>query len=153
MALPIDHIAIACRDLDAAAARYERLGFVRGPVEKLASQEVRLIFLEPDAGSPRIELLAPLVPGEGTVGHFLEQRGEGLHHIAFRTTNLREEIERLRGEGFEPIAPGDASGDADGDGIRTGAEGARVAFLHPRSAGGVLIEIVERLSAQFQKLL
>ena len=86
-------------------------------------------------GSTRVELLEPTSP-DSAVGRFVAKRGEGIHHLAFRVQDLEAVLERLRSHGVEIL----------GDGARDGAEGTRVAFLHPRSAGGVLIELVSRPS-------
>jgi methylmalonyl-CoA/ethylmalonyl-CoA epimerase len=140
-ALPIDHIGIACRDLEAASRPYRRMGYVAGPVEDAPGQNVRLVFLSPEtvaAPAPRIELLAPAPAGAGPITRFLDKQGEGLHHLAFRTPDLPAELDRLRGEGYEAIEAETVQG-----AIRPGAGGTRVAFLHPRAAGGVLIELVQ----------
>ncbi len=124
--LPLDHVAIAVPDLDEASSLYERLTGVSGsPVEALEAQGVRVSF----HGS--IELLEPLGP-DTTVGRFLSRRGPGLHHVGFRTEDLATEIERLAAEGFETI-----------EGPRVGARGHLVAFLHPRTTGKILVELVQ----------
>ena len=124
--LPLDHVAIAVPDLEEASMSYQRLTGVSGsPVETLEAQGVRVSF----HGS--IELLEPLGP-DTTVGRFLSRRGPGLHHVGFRTEDLAAEIERLIGEGFETI-----------EDPRVGARGHLVAFLHPRTTGKVLVELVQ----------
>ncbi|HKK08153.1 MAG TPA: VOC family protein, partial [Gemmatimonadota bacterium] len=83
-------------------------------------------------GAGRVELLEPTAP-DTPVGRFLERHGPGLHHVCLTVPDLDGALERAREEGGEPLPPG----------IRTGAGGTRVAFLHPRSAGGVLLELSE----------
>lgn len=124
---PIDHIAVAVRSIEDAAPLYELLSGARcSPPEELPSQGVRVAFVG------GIELLEPL-SADSTVGRFLERDGEGLHHVAYRVEDLQAELDRLAGEGLELIdeAP------------RAGAGGHRVAFLHPRSTGRVLVELVQ----------
>ncbi|TLZ95561.1 MAG: methylmalonyl-CoA epimerase [Methanobacteriota archaeon] len=127
---PAHHIGVAVRRLDEALADYGKLGFEAGPVEEMPTQGVRVAFLR--AGPVRIELLESLSP-EGVIARFIERRGEGLHHLAFSVPDIREEMRRLRGQGLELI-------DAE---PRPGAHGRLVAFLHPRSARGVLLELVQ----------
>jgi methylmalonyl-CoA/ethylmalonyl-CoA epimerase len=125
--LPLDHVAVAVASIEEALPLYERLGGVSGsPIEALAEQGVRVAFVGP------VELLEPLGP-ETPVGRFLARRGPGLHHIAYRTPDIRKELARLSAEGFEAI-------DRE---PRSGARGHRVAFLHPRTTGGALVELVE----------
>jgi methylmalonyl-CoA epimerase len=125
--LPIDHVAIAVRSLEDAARLFERLtGSLATPVESIESQGVRVAFVG------AVELLEP-TRAESPVARFLERRGGGLHHVAYRTPNLAEELERLRAAGYELID----------ERPRPGARGHMVAFLHPRSTGGILVELVE----------
>lgn len=125
--LPLDHVALAVPDLEEAVRLHERLAGHRGsPAEVLEDQGVRVAFAGP------LELLEPLSP-DTAVGRFLDRNGPGLHHVAYRTPNLDTELARLRAEGFELV-------DSE---ARSGARGHRVAFLHPRSTGRVLIELVE----------
>ncbi len=124
---PLDHVAVAVASLEEATRTYQLLaGATPSPVEELPAQGVRVCFL----GS--LELLEPLGPGT-PVGRFLERRGPGLHHIAFRVADLPGALAHLRKEGVELI-------DSE---PRPGARGHQVAFLHPRSTGGVLIELVQ----------
>ena len=122
-----DHVAVAVPSIEESAPRYERLtGGKLTPVEVVAEQNVRVAFVG------TLELIQPTRP-DSAVGRFLEKRGSGLHHLAYRTENIRAELARLRKAGYELI-------DAE---PRAGARGHKVAFLHPRSTGGVLIELVE----------
>lgn len=127
ISFPLDHVAVAVSSLEEAAPIFELLtGTSRSPVEELPAQGVRVCFV----GS--MELLEPLDP-ETTVGRFLQKRGQNLHHIAYRVPNLPEALTKLREEGFELI-----------DEIpRPGARGHQVAFLNPRSTGGILTELVQ----------
>ena len=124
---PIDHVAVAVASLEEAIPTFELLsGHSGSPVETLESQGVRVTFV----GS--VELLEPLGP-ETSVGRFLQKRGPGLHHIAYRVPTLSKALHRLKSEGVTLIdqAP------------RTGARGHQVAFLHPKSTEGILVELVQ----------
>ncbi|WP_456409885.1 methylmalonyl-CoA epimerase [Oceanithermus sp.] len=128
--MELHHVGVAVLDLAEAAERYRALGYQLIAEEILPEQGVHAAMLQ--SGASRIELLEPLGP-ETTVGRFLEKRGPGLHHLAFATPNLIEQLERLRAEGVRLIdeAP------------RRGFGGHWVAFAHPKSYGGVLVEFVE----------
>lgn len=129
-ALPLDHVAVAVASLDDGAA-YAALGWVAdGPDEVVAAQGVAVRVLRGPQG-PALELLAPLGP-DTPVGRFLARRGPGLHHLAYRVTDLEAEVARLAalGGAFVDAAP------------RPGRGGSRVVFLHPRWTGGVLVELV-----------
>lgn len=131
MPLPLDHVAIAVPSLSSALPLYEALtGSKSSPPEAVAAQAVNVVFLG-EAGA-RVELIEPTDPGS-PVGRFLEKRGPGLHHIAYRVPDLRAALARLQSAGFQLI-------DRE---PRTGAHGRRIAFIHPSSTGGVLIELVE----------
>ena len=126
-ARPLDHVAIAVHSLEDATPAFELLsGEVSSPPVTLEAQGVRVAFIG------TIELLEPLGP-ETTVGRFLERRGPGLHHIAYRTDDIVGELARLQAEGLRVI-------DSE---PRPGAHGL-VAFLHPSCTGGVLVELVQR---------
>ncbi len=127
VALPLDHVAVAVPSIEDFHAVYESIsGATCSDPEVLESQGVRVTF----CGS--VELMEPLGP-DTIVGRFLARRGPGLHHIAYRSDDLEADLRRLGGEGFELID----------EEPRAGAGGHRVAFLHPRSTGGVLIELVQ----------
>ncbi len=124
---PLDHVAIAVRSLDEACRLYQLLsGSECSRPETLDAQGVRVAFAGP------VELLEPLDP-DTPVGRFLARRGPGLHHIAYGSPDLRADLERLRANGFRLID----------EEPRPGARGHLVAFLHPESTGGVLVELVE----------
>lgn len=127
------HLGIAVRDLEAALVRYRTLGFVPTSIEDVPTESVRVAFLDP--GGVRLELLEPLRP-EGAIHRFLETRGEGLHHVAFEVEDVHAEMDRLRREGFELVD----------ERPRPGAHGRVVAFVHPRSVHGVLVELVAEAS-------
>ena len=127
----IDHIAIAVHDLDSSLKFYtDVLGLENAGIEKVEDQKVRLAMLP--IGDTRIELLESTTE-DGPIAKFLEKKGEGMHHIAFRVENLDGELIRMEEMGVELI-----------DKIpKTGADGNRVAFLHPKSTFGVLTELSE----------
>lgn len=128
----LDHIAIA---IDSPAAR-ERWTHLLGQApfheEEVPAQGVRVTFFQ--VGPTKIELLEPLSP-DSPVGRFLERRGAGLHHVAFFVEHLREEAERLKAAGFEALT----------DEPQPAALSKQAIFFHPRSTGGVLIELVSYL--------
>lgn len=124
---PIDHVAVATPSIREAASLFELLtGASCSPVESLPEQGVDVAFVG------TIELLEPRSEESG-VARFLERKGPGLHHVAFRVPDIAAALARLEAEGVEPI-------DRE---ARPGARGHRVAFLHPRTTGGVLWELVE----------
>ena len=127
---PVDHVGIAVRRLDAALVTYRSMGLAPESIEALVSQGVRAAFLP--AGDVSIELLEPLTP-DGVIARFLERRGEGLHHVAFRVPDIRGELERLREAGMRLVD----------EEPRVGARGRLVAFVHPSSVHGVLVELVQ----------
>jgi methylmalonyl-CoA/ethylmalonyl-CoA epimerase len=126
----IDHLGIAVKSLTEARQFYEKLGLEVLPEEVVESEKVRVAMVP--IGESRIELLEPTVP-ESTIAKFLEKRGQGLHHVALHVTNLAETVERLKASGTRLI----------NEEIKTGAGGHRYVFVHPSSAGGVLLELVE----------
>ena len=131
----IDHVGVAVEDLDAALALYE--GSLEMPVahrETVTEQGVEAVLL--DVGSSHVELLRPLGP-DTAVGKFLARRGPGLHHVAYRVDDIDSTLDALRAAGIELID----------EQPRVGIRQSRVAFLHPRSTGGVLTEIVEPADA------
>jgi methylmalonyl-CoA epimerase len=127
----IDHIGVATDDLDGAVALYEgTLGMPVAHRETIESQGFEAVLL--DVGEGHVELLSPLGP-ETPVGKYLDKRGPGLHHVAYAVTDIDDVLSRLKEAGIEMI-------DAE---PRQGIRDSRVAFVHPRSTGGVLTEIVE----------
>ena len=125
---PLDHVGVAVHSITESARVYEKLsGDTCSQPETLQAQGVRVAFVGP------VELLEPLGP-DTTVGRFLDRRGPGIHHIAYRTPDLEGDLARLGAAGLQLI-------DRE---PRLGANGHRVAFVHPSSTGGVLVELVER---------
>jgi methylmalonyl-CoA epimerase len=126
----VHHVAVVVRDLDKALAFYrDRLRLPLDVVMPIETDGVRIAFLP--VGESNIELVEPTRDDTG-VARFLETRGEGFHHVCLEVDDLAAELDRLAGEGVELIdtAP------------RRGAEGP-VAFIHPRSGHGVLVELIE----------
>ena len=127
----IDHIGVAVEDLDAAIALYEQsFEMTLAHRETVEDQGVEAVLL--DVGEGHVELLRPLGP-DTAVGKFLAKSGAGLHHVAYAVDDIDATLEQLTAAGIELI---DSK-------PRTGIRESRVAFLHPRSTGGVLTEIVE----------
>jgi methylmalonyl-CoA epimerase len=127
----IDHVGIAVSDLDRATALYEEtFGMPVAHRETVASQGVEAVLL--DVGDGHIELLRPLGP-DTVVGRFVAKRGEGLHHVAYRVQDIDAALAQLKSGGVALV-------DSE---ARPGIRGSRVAFVHPRSTGGTLTEIVE----------
>jgi len=132
MIIGIDHIGIAVKDLNEALAIYERaLGLKHERVTVVESQKVKVAFLQ--VGESRMELLEPLSK-ESTVAGFLEKRGEGIHHIALRVDGIEDMLKKLQNQGIILID----------EKPRPGAEGGKIAFVHPKSIKGVLLELCER---------
>jgi methylmalonyl-CoA/ethylmalonyl-CoA epimerase len=132
----IDHIGIAVAEL---AGRVEfwrdALGLPLSAIEVVEGERVRVAMLR--AGDARIELLEATDPSSPIARH-LDKRGEGIHHLTLRVDDIQAALARARAHGVEVL----------GDAPRDGAEGSRVAFLHPRSCGGVLVELCERPRAK-----
>jgi methylmalonyl-CoA/ethylmalonyl-CoA epimerase len=129
----IDHVGIAVADLDAAIAFYEKAYGMRcAHVEVNEEQGVREAMMEVGESGSYIQLLAPLDP-DTTIGRFLDKNGPGIQQMAYRVDDLDAVSEHLRGEGLRLLY----------DAPRTGTAGSRVNFVHPKSAGGVLVELVE----------
>jgi methylmalonyl-CoA/ethylmalonyl-CoA epimerase len=127
----IDHVGVAVEDIDAALELYEgAFGMPLAHRETVEDQGVEAVLL--DVGDGHVELLRPLGP-ETAVGKFLERKGPGLHHVAYAVDDIDATLKQLAGAGLELI-------DSE---PRVGIRESRVAFLHPRSTGGVLTEIVE----------
>lgn len=126
------HLGVAVRDLAAAESAYRALGGRLEGREEVAGEGVVVSFVA--LGDMRIELLQPLQPdAEGGVARFLRERGGGVHHLALQVAELDALLAALAAEGVRPL----------GAGPRPGAAGRRVAFLHPRDTGGVLLELCE----------
>ena len=123
----ISHIGIAVKDLDEGIAFYQKLGLVLEGTEEVPSQMVKVAFFP--VGDTRIELLAP-TSEESPIAKFIEKKGDGIQHIAFAVEDLPQALKDTEEDGIRLI-------DKE---PRPGAHGADIAFLHPKSTGGVLIE-------------
>jgi methylmalonyl-CoA epimerase len=128
--LSIDHLGIAVRSIEEALRLYEGLLGLRAASTETVEQEKVRVAMLPLEGS-RIELLEPTEP-DSPVGRFLEKRGEGLHHMALKVPNLAAAVERLRAAGAHLLNE-----------PRPGAGGHLYVFVHPASAGGVLLELIQ----------
>ena len=126
----MDHVGIAVEEIDRALAVYSMLGFEKMEEETVDSEGVRAVFLG-GAGLTRLELLEPLHDGSSLAG-FLSRRGQGLHHVAMRVKDIQAAVSTCEEAGLTIAGP-----------IRTGALGRQVAFIHPKSASGVLIEFIQ----------
>jgi methylmalonyl-CoA/ethylmalonyl-CoA epimerase len=126
----LDHIGIAVESLDSGLEIYRALGLEVEGSEEIAEQGVRVAFLP--AGEPRIELLEP-THEDSPIARHLDRRGPGIHHICFRVTDIRAAMAQLKEEGCQLLSE---------EPLR-GAHDCLVCFVHPKSAGGVLIELSE----------
>ena len=128
---PLDHIGIAVRDLDQGTARFRKLAdFTILAEEEVPSQQVIVRFLQ--HGEYKIELLQS-TSSQSSIARFIEKRGEGIHHLAFRVKNIDQEMKRLREEGLQIIQ----------DRPIPGAMNKWIFFIHPQSMGGTLVEICQ----------
>jgi len=134
MFVGVDHVGVAVKNLDEAISLYrDVLGFKLDGVHVLTERKVKVAFLS-TGGETRIELLEPL-GGDSPVAKFLDSRGEGIQHVAVRVKDIEAVLAELKQKGVMLVD----------DKPRMGAEGAKVAFVHPKSTKGVLLELVERL--------
>lgn len=126
---PVDHIGIAVADLEAGKRLYgEIFGLDLVFEEEVPTERVRVAAF--DGGGMKLELLASTDP-EGPIGRFVAKRGEGIHHVCYRVDDVGAVLEHLQAQGLRTLD----------DTPRPGAGGCQVAFIHPKSAGGVLVEI------------
>ncbi|MDY7394946.1 methylmalonyl-CoA epimerase [Aureibaculum sp. 2210JD6-5] len=129
----IEHIGIAVKDLDTSNTLFEKLiGKPAYKLEEVASEGVITSFFK--SGPNKIELLAATSP-DSPIAKFLAKKGEGIHHIAFAVDDIKNEIKRLKEEGFIVL----------NDKPKKGADNKLVAFLHPKSSNGVLIELCQEI--------
>lgn len=127
----IDHIGIAVEDIDGALALYrDKLGMREVHREMLEEQGVEAVLLE--VGDAFVELIAPIDPDSG-VARFVEKRGPGMHHVAYRTRDIEGDIQKLVAAGLRTI----------GDEPHPGIQDTLAIFVHPKSTGGVLTELVQ----------
>ncbi len=132
MVKKIDHIGIAVKSIEESLKLYEEtLGMELAGTEVVEEQKVRTAFLP--IGDTEIELLESTEP-DGPIGRYIEKRGEGVQHIAYKVDNVEEAIKEMMDKGIRMID----------EKPRYGAGGAKIAFCHPKSTNGVLIELCER---------
>lgn len=128
---PLDHVGVAVASIDEALPLWQSLVGAEGSGREIVdSQGVEVVFIGSGAG--RIELLAP-TRADSPVARFLERRGPGIHHVCYRVPDIRAALAEARADGLDLI-------DQE---PRSGAHGHQVAFLHPRSTGGVLVELLQ----------
>ncbi len=128
--LRIDHLGIAVNSIASSRAFYQAMGLAVAHEETVEHEGVRTALLP--IGESRIELIEPLAE-DSPVGRFLHKRGEGLHHIAFHVDDIAATLDHLRARGVQITSPA----------VQVGAGGHLYFFVHPRSAGGVLVEICQ----------
>jgi methylmalonyl-CoA/ethylmalonyl-CoA epimerase len=136
MKIYLDHIGIACHDLDESSEFWKLLGLIQGEDEVVKDQGVTTRFFstsEDDPSSPKVELLEPTTE-DTPIGKFLAKRGPGVQQVCFRVENLQRMITILLENNIKMI---DSK-------PRKGAHGAMIAFVHPKSTGGVLVELAQK---------
>ncbi|WP_419213162.1 methylmalonyl-CoA epimerase [Maribacter sp. X9] len=132
----IEHLGIAVKNLDASNALFEKLlGVAPYKQEAVASESVRTSFFQ--NGPNKIELVESTDPN-GPIAKFLEKKGEGIHHVAFEVDDILAEMARLKQEGFTLL----------NEKPKKGADNKWVAFVHPKSANGVLVELCQEAPLQ-----
>ena len=127
----VDHIGIAVRSIEESRKMYETLGLSVSFIEEVPAEGVRVAMIE--CGETHIELLEPMSE-DSAVAKFLEKRGPGIHHVCLGSDDVRGDDARLRAGGFEVLRPEPTRG----------AGGCWVQFVHPKSTGGVLLELSEK---------
>jgi methylmalonyl-CoA epimerase len=131
--MKIDHLGIATRDIEEALGFWQdALGLEKSHTQIVEEQKVRVVMLP--VGETRVELLEP-ISADSPVSKFLEKRGGGLHHIALEVEDIEAALLKLKSKGMRLID----------ETPRTGAEGCLIAFVHPAAAGGVLLELVQKI--------
>lgn len=130
MTFALDHLGIAVKSLDDAKTIYEKLGLSISAEQEVPAEKVRLVMVP--VGETRLELLEP-TSGDSVIAKFIDKRGEGLHHICLRVPDVVAAVQKLKADGVRIVS----------DEIKIGAGGHRYVFVHPSSAGGVLLELVE----------
>jgi methylmalonyl-CoA epimerase len=126
----IDHVGIAVNSLSAAKTIYEKLGLKVSSEETVEQEQVRVVMVA--VGESRLELLEA-TSENSTIAKFVAKRGEGVHHVCLRVPDLSAAVDRLKKDGLRLVS----------DEIKTGAGGHQYVFVHPSSAGGVLLELVQ----------
>lgn len=128
----VDHIGIAVKNIEDSLPYYtETLGLRLIHIEEVPSEKVRVAFI--DSGNVKLELLQP-IDETSAVHTFIEKKGEGIHHVAFGVTNIQQRLDELKEKGVRLIQ----------ETPKVGAGGAQVAFIHPKSSGGVLYELCDK---------
>ena len=130
MEFSIDHLGIAVKSLAAAKSIYEKLGLSISPEETVEQEQVRLVMVP--VGESRLELLEA-TSETSAIAKFIAKRGEGLHHVCLKVSDLPASVARLKKDGVRLVS----------DEIKTGAGGHQYVFVHPSSTGGVLLELVQ----------
>jgi methylmalonyl-CoA/ethylmalonyl-CoA epimerase len=139
MTRKIDHIGIAVKNLEETLPFYrDVLGLEYMGTEEVVSQKVRVAMFQ--IGESRIELLEP-TSSESPIAVFLDKKGQGIHHIAYRVDDLEKDLENMKGKNIDLIDRKP----------RTGACGSSIAFIHPRSSGRVLTELCQHSSGKGEK--
>lgn len=126
----IDHVGIAVKNLEEAQKLYQDLGLNVQGTEVVESQKVQVAFIP--VGDSRIELLESTAP-DGNIAKFIEAKGEGIHHLALKVDNIEKALEELAAKGYQLIDKMP----------RVGAGGHKIAFVHPKSTKGILLELSE----------
>ena len=127
----VDHIGIAVRSVEKALGFYcDTLGAEKPGLTTVPHERVRVAMLS--AGESRIELIEA-TDQDSPIAKFIEKRGEGIHHIALRVPDLEAAVERIKAQGGRLVT----------ENVQTGAEGYRYVFVHPKSTGGVLLELIQ----------
>ncbi|MBI3189793.1 MAG: methylmalonyl-CoA epimerase [Ignavibacteriales bacterium] len=130
--MKLSHVGVAVKNLDDAVKLYSKLFRLNHiPIEEVADQKVRVAFCH--VGNASVELTEATAP-DSPIAKFIEKRGEGIHHLSFEVDDIESELARLKSEGFQliDVQP------------RVGAGGYLIAFIHPKSANGVLIELSQK---------
>ena len=129
----LEHIGIAVKNLDQANALFAQLlGKPHYKIEEVASEGVKTSFFQ--VGGVKIELLEASRP-DSPIAKFIEKKGEGIHHLAFEVKDIASRIAEYADKGFTPLSPEP----------KTGADNKKICFLHPKTTGGVLVELCEEI--------
>ena len=128
--MKFDHVGIAVRSISETLAIYQKLGSFEVRVTEVSGQKAKIALLK--AGGTSVELLEP-TSDESSLEKIIRERGEGLHHIAFAVEDIEQAMEELKGKGFRFVYEKPADGKF----------GSRVNFIHPKTAGGVLVELTQ----------
>jgi len=130
LTMKFDHVGIAVKSIDSMLAIYSRIGTFEVRQTEVAGQKARIALLK--AGDTSVEFLEP-TSQDSSLAKFIAERGEGLHHIAFEVEDIEKTMEELKGRGFRFVYEHPADGKF----------GSRVNFMHPKSVGGVLVELTQ----------